>query len=54
MIFCDGSLKIKYAAVVRNFKVIIYIRSVIAVAFKIVFRAKIHANDIFLFFKNYF
>jgi hypothetical protein len=28
--------------------------SVVAVAFQIVFRAKIHANDIFLFLKNYF
>jgi hypothetical protein len=27
---------------------------VVAVAFQIAFRAKIHANDIFLFFKNYF
>jgi hypothetical protein len=26
----------------------------VAVAFQIVFRAKIHANDIFLFFKNHF
>jgi len=28
--------------------------SVVAVAFQIAFRAKIHANDFFLFFKNYF
>jgi hypothetical protein len=28
--------------------------SVVAVAFQIAFRAKIHANDIFLFFKNHF
>jgi len=28
--------------------------SVVAVAFQIAFRATIHANDIFLFFKNYF
>jgi len=28
--------------------------SVIAVAFQIAFRAEIHANDVFLFFKNYF
>jgi hypothetical protein len=28
--------------------------SVIAVAFKITFHAEIYANDIFLFFKNYF
>jgi hypothetical protein len=28
--------------------------SVVAVAFQIAFRVKIHANDIFLFFKNYF
>jgi len=28
--------------------------SVVAVAFQIAFRAKIHANDVFLFFKNYF
>jgi hypothetical protein len=28
--------------------------SVIAGAFQITFRAKIYANDIFLFFKNYF
>jgi hypothetical protein len=27
---------------------------VVAGAFKIIFRAKIHANDVFLFFKNYF
>jgi hypothetical protein len=27
---------------------------VVAVAFQIAFRAKILANDIFLFFKNYF
>jgi hypothetical protein len=26
----------------------------VAVAFQIVFRAKMHANDVFLFFKNYF
>ena len=28
--------------------------SVVAVAFQIAFRAEIHANDVFLFFKNYF
>jgi hypothetical protein len=28
--------------------------SVVAVAFQIAFRAEIHANDFFLFFKNYF
>jgi hypothetical protein len=28
--------------------------SVIMVAFQIAFRAEIHANNIFLFFKNYF
>jgi len=28
--------------------------SVVAVAFQIAFRAKMHANDVFLFFKNYF
>jgi hypothetical protein len=28
--------------------------SVVAVAFQIVFRAEIHANDVFSFFKNYF
>jgi hypothetical protein len=28
--------------------------SVVAGAFKIIFRAKMHANNIFLFFKNYF
>jgi hypothetical protein len=27
---------------------------VVAVAFQIAFRAKMHANDVFLFFKNYF
>jgi hypothetical protein len=27
---------------------------VVVVAFQIVFRAEIHANDVFLFFKNYF
>jgi hypothetical protein len=27
---------------------------VVAVAFQIAFCAKIHANDVFLFFKNYF
>jgi hypothetical protein len=27
---------------------------VVAVAFQIVFRVKMHANNIFLFFKNYF
>jgi hypothetical protein len=26
----------------------------VAVAFQIAFRAKMHANDVFLFFKNYF
>jgi hypothetical protein len=26
----------------------------VAVAFQIAFRAEIHVNDIFLFFKNYF
>jgi len=29
-------------------------RSVLAVAFQIVFRAEIHVNDVFLFFKNHF
>jgi len=28
--------------------------SVVAIAFQIAFHAKIHANDVFLFFKNYF
>jgi hypothetical protein len=28
--------------------------SVVAVAFQIAFRAKMHANNIFLFFKNHF
>jgi hypothetical protein len=28
--------------------------SVVAIAFQIVFRAKMHVNDVFLFFKNYF
>jgi len=28
--------------------------SVVMVAFQIAFRAEIHANDVFLFFKNYF
>jgi len=28
--------------------------SVVAGTFQIAFRAEIHANDIFLFFKNYF
>jgi len=28
--------------------------SVVVVAFQIAFRAKIHANDVFSFFKNYF
>jgi hypothetical membrane protein len=28
--------------------------SVVVVAFQIVFRAEIHANDFFSFFKNYF
>jgi hypothetical protein len=27
---------------------------VVAVAFQITFHAKMHTNDIFLFFKNYF
>jgi hypothetical protein len=27
---------------------------VVAVAFQITFRAEMHANDFFLFFKNYF
>jgi hypothetical protein len=27
---------------------------VVAVAFQIAFRAKIHVNDVFLFFKNHF
>jgi hypothetical protein len=27
---------------------------VVAGAFQIIFRAKIHVNDVFLFFKNYF
>jgi hypothetical protein len=40
-----------------NFELILYrflFGSVVAVAFQITFRAKIHANDVFLFFKNYF
>ena len=28
--------------------------SVVAVAFQITFRAEMHVNDVFLFFKNYF
>jgi hypothetical protein len=28
--------------------------SVVAGAFQIAFRAKMHANDVFLFFKNHF
>jgi hypothetical protein len=28
--------------------------NVVAVAFQIAFRVKMHANNIFLFFKNYF
>jgi hypothetical protein len=28
--------------------------NVLAVAFQIAFRAEIHANDVFLFFKNHF
>jgi hypothetical protein len=28
--------------------------SVVAVAFQIIFRAEIHVNDVFLFFKNHF
>jgi hypothetical protein len=28
--------------------------SVVAVTFQITFRAEIHVNDVFLFFKNYF
>jgi hypothetical protein len=28
--------------------------SVVAIAFQIAFRAKMHANDVFLFFKNHF
>jgi hypothetical protein len=28
--------------------------SVVAVAFQIAFRAKMHVNDVFLFFKNHF
>jgi hypothetical protein len=28
--------------------------SVIAGAFQIIFRAKMHVNDVFLFFKNHF
>jgi len=28
--------------------------SMVAVVFQIIFRAKIHANDVFSFFKNYF
>jgi hypothetical protein len=28
--------------------------SVVVVAFQIAFRVEIHANDVFLFFKNYF
>jgi hypothetical protein len=28
--------------------------SVIVVVFQIIFRAEIHVNDVFLFFKNYF
>jgi hypothetical protein len=31
-----------------------FVWSVVAVAFQIAFRAKMHANDFFLFFKNYF
>jgi hypothetical protein len=28
--------------------------SVVVVAFQITFRAEMHVNDVFLFFKNYF
>jgi hypothetical protein len=42
-----------------NYKKYQYIKksvfgSVVAVAFQIAFRAEIHANDIFSFFKNHF
>jgi hypothetical protein len=30
------------------------IDSVIAIAFQIIFRAEIHVNDVFSFFKNHF
>jgi hypothetical protein len=33
---------------------LLFIGSVIVVAFQIAFRAKIHANDVFSFFKNHF
>jgi hypothetical protein len=32
----------------------IYINSVVAGAFQITFRVKMHANDVFSFFKNHF
>jgi len=38
----------------KNQEILIMFDSVVAGAFQIIFRAKIYANDFFLFFKNYF
>jgi hypothetical protein len=36
------------------FKIMSVFGSVVVSAFQIAFRAEIHANDVFLFFKNHF
>jgi len=50
--------RIKFSKLNSQKKKLIFTKSVfgsiVAVAFQIAFHAKIHVNDIFLFFKNYF
>ena len=54
----DGILKCwGFALMCRNLEVWSHkgmLGSVVAVAFQITFRAEIHVNDVFLFFKNHF
>jgi hypothetical protein len=38
----------------QKFVYVLTAGSVVVVAFQIIFHVKIHANDVFLFFKNYF
>jgi len=38
----------------EEFQIMSMFGSVVAGAFQITFRAEMHANDVFLFFKNYF
>ena len=48
------SFSLASLACLRGEKIQKVLDSVVVVAFQITFRAEMHVNDIFLFFKNYF